>query len=74
MHHGGPYPASAEPRATSVGTAAISRFARPVCFQDLPDGLLPPELQAANPRGILRLVDGVWTRGRLTAAGAVEGV
>lgn len=62
MHHGGPYPATTDARATSVGTAAIERFARPVCFQDAPAAVLPPELQDANPRGIWRLVDGAFTR------------
>jgi NADP-dependent aldehyde dehydrogenase len=62
MHHGGPWPATSDPRATSVGTAAIVRFARPVCFQDLPDVALPRELQDANPRGIWRLVDGRLTK------------
>ncbi|MCB9872457.1 MAG: aldehyde dehydrogenase (NADP(+)) [Planctomycetes bacterium] len=60
MQHGGPYPATTDARTTSVGTAAIQRFARPVCFQDLPDTLLPAELQEANPRRIRRLEDGVW--------------
>jgi NADP-dependent aldehyde dehydrogenase len=58
MHHGGPWPATTDPRATSVGTAAILRFARPVSFQDVPDEALPEELRNANPRGIWRLVDG----------------
>jgi NADP-dependent aldehyde dehydrogenase len=62
MHHGGPWPATTDPHATSVGTAAILRFARPVSFQDVPDGALPLELQDANPRGIWRLVDGRPTR------------
>jgi 2,5-dioxopentanoate dehydrogenase len=62
MHHGGPWPATTDPRATSVGTAAILRFARPVCFQDVPDAALPEELRDANPRGIWRLVDGRPTR------------
>ncbi|HUX67413.1 MAG TPA: aldehyde dehydrogenase (NADP(+)) [Terriglobales bacterium] len=61
MVHGGPYPASSS-RETSVGTRAIVRFARPVCYQDMPDFALPPELQAANPLGIWRLVDGEPTR------------
>jgi NADP-dependent aldehyde dehydrogenase len=64
MHHGGPYPATTDPRATSVGTAAVLRFARPVCFQNFPDDSLPEELREANPRGIWRLVDGELTRGR----------
>jgi NADP-dependent aldehyde dehydrogenase len=60
MNHGGPYPATTDVRTTSVGTAAIQRFLRPVCFQDVPDALLPPELQAANPTRVRRLVDGEW--------------
>jgi NADP-dependent aldehyde dehydrogenase len=62
MHHGGPWPATTDPRATSVGTAAINRFARPVCFQDFPDAALPDELRDSNPRGIFRLVDGRLTK------------
>jgi NADP-dependent aldehyde dehydrogenase len=62
MHHGGPYPATTDARSTSVGTAAIERFARPVCYQDFPQAALPEELQDANPRGIWRLVDGGLTR------------
>ena len=62
MQHGGPWPATTDPRATSVGSAAILRFARPVCFQDVPDGSLPDELRDANPRGIWRLVDGRLTK------------
>ncbi len=56
--HGGPWPATSDGRSTSVGTRAIVRFTRPVCFQDFPDVLLPDELKEANPLGILRLVDG----------------
>ncbi len=59
MQHGGPYPATTDSRSTSVGTAAILRFARPIAFQGLPDEMLPPELQDANPRGIRRKVNGV---------------
>jgi NADP-dependent aldehyde dehydrogenase len=44
MVHGGPYPATSDPRSTSVGTLAIRRFLRPVCYQDFPAGLLPPAL------------------------------
>jgi NADP-dependent aldehyde dehydrogenase len=58
MVHGGPYPATSDPRFTSVGSLAIYRFARPVCFQGFPEALLPPELQDANPLGIRRLRDG----------------
>lgn len=62
MHHGGPYPATTDVRFTSVGTAAVYRFARPVCYQGLADPLLPPALQNANPLGLLRLVNGKPTR------------
>jgi NADP-dependent aldehyde dehydrogenase len=48
MQHGGPYPATTDPRFTSVGTAAIQRFSRPVCFQDCPPEFLPLELQALS--------------------------
>ena len=65
MHHGGPYPATTDARATSVGTAAIQRFARPVCYQDFPQSALPEELADRNPRGIWRLVDGGLTRDAL---------
>ncbi|GAB4040836.1 aldehyde dehydrogenase (NADP(+)) [Spirosoma jeollabukense] len=61
MQHGGPYPATTDSRSTSVGTNAILRFARPVCYQNFPDALLPDELKAANPLHIWRLVDGKWT-------------
>ncbi len=58
MHHGGPFPATTDGRFTSVGTAAIKRFVRPVAFQDLPDSLLPEALKRGNPLGIWRTVDG----------------
>jgi len=62
MQHGGPYPATTDSRSTSVGTAAINRFARPVAYQNFPQFLLPPELQDQNPRRIWRLVDGELTK------------
>lgn len=62
MTHGGPYPATTDTRFTAVGTAAMLRFSRPVTYQNLPDELLPSELQRANPLGLLRLVNGVHTR------------
>ena len=58
MVHGGPYPASSDGRSTSVGTMAISRFARPVAYQAFPDAALPDALKDANPLGITRLEDG----------------
>lgn len=62
MQHGGPWPASSEPRSTSVGSAALQRWVRPVAFQDVPQALLPEELRDGNPRGIWRLVEGALSR------------
>nr|WP_225778308.1 aldehyde dehydrogenase (NADP(+)) [Pseudomonas sp. Marseille-Q3773] len=62
MVHGGPYPATSDARGTSVGTLAIDRFLRPVCYQDYPDALLPDALKNANPLGLQRLVDGQHSR------------
>jgi NADP-dependent aldehyde dehydrogenase len=62
MHHGGPFPATTDAHFTSVGTAAIQRFARPMCYQNFPADALPPELQNENSRGLMRLVDGQLTR------------
>ena len=62
MVHGGPYPSTSDGRSTSVGSQAILRFARPVCYQDFPDNSLPEELKDANPLGIWRMVDGEMTR------------
>jgi 2,5-dioxopentanoate dehydrogenase len=58
MVHGGPYPATSDSRATSVGAMAIERFLRPVCYQDLPAALLPDALNDENPLKLLRIVDG----------------
>jgi alpha-ketoglutaric semialdehyde dehydrogenase len=58
MVHGGPFPATSDPRSTSVGTAAIERFLRPVCYQDLPDALLPKAVRSANPLNLPRRIDG----------------
>ena len=62
MVHGGPYPSTSDGRFTSVGTRAIFRFARPVCYQGFPDEALPEELRDANPLGIWRMVDGKMTQ------------
>ncbi|OHV08996.1 aldehyde dehydrogenase (NADP(+)) [Kushneria phosphatilytica] len=58
MVHGGPYPSTSDSRTTSVGTAAIYRFLRPVCYQNIPDALQPEATREANPLGLNRLVDG----------------
>lgn len=52
--HGGPFPATSDGRSTSVGTAAIERFLRPVCYQNLADELLPDALRDGNPLNIRR--------------------
>jgi len=62
MVHGGPYPATTAPQSTSVGTNAIKRFVRPVCFQDYPQYLLPSQLINDNPNDIWRLIDGQLTK------------
>lgn len=61
--HGGPYPATTAAGSTSVGTAAINRFVRPVSFQSFDDAELPAALKEANPLGLSRRVNGVWSRG-----------
>lgn len=62
MVHGGPYPATTMPSTTSVGTSAIYRFLRPVCYQDTPEQFLPQALRTDNPLGIWRLVNGEWKK------------
>ena len=62
MQHGGPFPATTDSKFTSVGTAAIRRFVRPIAFQDCPQSLLPDELKDDNPLDIHRIVDGEYTR------------
>ena len=62
MNHGGPYPATTDSRSTSVGTASIYRFTRPVCYQNFTDHLLPPELKQSNPNEIWRLYNGEWKK------------
>lgn len=71
MQHGGPYPASTDSRFTSVGPDAIKRFARPISYQNWPDGTLPDELKNGNPLGIWRTVNGELTRG--SKDGRMEG-
>ena len=72
MVHGGPFPATSESRMTSVGTQAIYRFVRPVCYQDFPQAALPDELKNENPLGIWRLVDGEFTRAAVVADAPVS--
>lgn len=69
MVHGGPFPATNRPDSTAVGPLAIERWCRPVCFQNCPDALLPPELQNANPLGVWRTVNGQLTRDPVCGGG-----
>ncbi|MDF9797580.1 alpha-ketoglutaric semialdehyde dehydrogenase [Catalinimonas alkaloidigena] len=62
MVHGGPFPATTDSKTTSVGTAAINRFSRPVSYQGFPQFLLPDELKDDNPLGIWRLLNGNRTQ------------
>lgn len=59
MVHGGPFPATSDGRTTSVGALAIDRFLRPVCYQGLPDNLLPAVLQTSNPWQFPRRIEGI---------------
>ncbi|SBS27681.1 Alpha-ketoglutaric semialdehyde dehydrogenase [Marinomonas spartinae] len=58
MVHGGPFPATSDSRSTSVGSSAIDRFLRPVCYQDFPEALIPCAIKDSNPMSIPQLVDG----------------
>ncbi|SFG53376.1 aldehyde dehydrogenase (NADP(+)) [Neptunomonas qingdaonensis] len=58
MVHGGPFPATSDSRTTSVGSAAIYRFLRPVCYQNMPQALLPEVLRDGNPLKVSQLMDG----------------
>ncbi|WP_298733563.1 aldehyde dehydrogenase (NADP(+)) [uncultured Chitinophaga sp.] len=62
MVHGGPFPATTDARFTSVGTSAIKRWVRPVCFQGFTNAMLPDALKNENPSGIWRLVNGEFTK------------
>ena len=62
MVHGGPFPATSDARGTSVGTGAIDRFLRPVCYQNTPQALLPDALKDTNPLNIHRLINGQFTK------------
>ncbi|MES2375532.1 MAG: aldehyde dehydrogenase (NADP(+)) [Bacteroidota bacterium] len=65
MLHGGPYPATTDSRSTSVGSQAIYRYTRPVCYQNFPQEILPAELQNDNPLNIWRKVDGELTKDKI---------
>jgi 2,5-dioxopentanoate dehydrogenase len=61
MVHGGPFPSTTDSKTTSVGTAAIYRFTRSICYQNMPQALLPEELRDKNILGIHRLLNGETT-------------
>ncbi|MEI6945751.1 aldehyde dehydrogenase (NADP(+)) [Paraflavisolibacter sp. H34] len=71
MQHGGPFPASTDPRFTAVGADGIKRFVRPVAFQNWPDELLPEELQNDNPLQLYRTVNNEVTRGKIEVLASV---
>ncbi len=60
MVHGGPFPATTDARFSAVGPTTIQRWTRPVCWQNAPQNMLPPQLQDHNPANIRRMVNGVW--------------
>lgn len=62
MVHGGPFPSTTDSKTTSVGTAAIYRFTRPVCYQGMPSSLLPVELRNENVLQIYRLINNERTK------------
>ena len=62
VHHGGPFPATTDARFTSVGADGIKRFARPICYQNWSNELLPDELKNENPLGIWRTVNNQLSR------------
>jgi 2,5-dioxopentanoate dehydrogenase len=68
MVHGGPFPATSDGRSTSVGTLAIERFLRPVCYQDFPDALLPRALRRDAVESLPHRLDGVYREGRTNNA------
>ncbi len=62
MVHGGPYPATSDSRSTSVGSRAIDRYLRPVCYQNMPKVLLPSAIGDDNPDHLWRRIDGRLTQ------------
>lgn len=72
MMHGGPFPATSFAHFTSVGTEAIKRFLRPVCYQDCPPEFLPPALKDENPLGIMRKLNGEYTKDAVQAEATAQ--
>ena len=65
MQHGGPFPATTDSRFTAVGADGIKRFARPICFQNWSNDLLPDELKNENPLKIWRMINNEITNGSI---------
>lgn len=63
QHHGGPWPATSVPSATSVGAYSLARFVRPVAFQSVPDAWLSPDVCADNPWALPRRINGRFQPG-----------
>jgi NADP-dependent aldehyde dehydrogenase len=72
QQHGGPYPATTAPTTTSVGTAAIARFLRPVAYQNCPPPLLPPALRDDDPWRVPRRLDGTLVLPEAPSGGAAR--
>lgn len=72
QHHGGPWPATSRPEATSVGASALDRFTRPVTFQGVPGDALPEALRDTNPWNVPRRLDGVLTGADPTADASAD--
>ncbi len=65
MQHGGPFPATTDSRFTSVGADGIKRFARPMCYQNWPNELLPVELRNENPLQVYRTINDKLTKNKI---------
>lgn len=62
MVHGGPFPATTDSRFTSVGTSAIKRFLRPICFQNFPENMLKEELRQSTTPAHWKKIDGEFIK------------
>jgi NADP-dependent aldehyde dehydrogenase len=70
MNHGGPYPSTGHPGFTAVGIpAALRRFTRLACYDNVRDDRLPEVLRNHNSPGVWRFVDGLWTQGDVASSG-----
>lgn len=72
QQHGGPWPSTTAPSATSVGSAALDRFTRPVAYQGISGPGLPEALREGDPWRIPRRIDGVLQVPSLSAAPSAQ--